>query len=45
MTDVNQAFAEIKRGAEEILVEEELLAKQAAKSREILDTKISSEYS
>ncbi|NQY49001.1 MAG: tyrosine--tRNA ligase [Colwellia sp.] len=27
MTDVNQAFAEIKRGAEEILVEEELLAK------------------
>ena len=27
MTDFNQAFAEIKRGAEEILVEEELLAK------------------
>jgi tyrosyl-tRNA synthetase len=27
MTDVNQAFAEIKRGAEEILVEDELLAK------------------
>ncbi|KGJ96635.1 tyrosine--tRNA ligase [Colwellia psychrerythraea] len=27
MTDVNQAFAELKRGAEEILVEEELLAK------------------
>ena len=27
MTDVNQAFAEIKRGAAEILVEEELLAK------------------
>ncbi|HBY86471.1 MAG TPA: tyrosine--tRNA ligase [Colwellia sp.] len=27
MTEVNQAFAELKRGAEEILVEEELLAK------------------
>ena len=27
MTDVNQAFAEIKRGAEEILVEDELLEK------------------
>ncbi|GAA0813600.1 tyrosine--tRNA ligase [Colwellia sp. D2M02] len=27
MTDVNQAFAELKRGAEEILVEEELLEK------------------
>jgi len=27
MTDVSQAFAELKRGAEEILVEEELLAK------------------
>jgi len=27
MTDVSQAFAEIKRGAEEILVEDELLAK------------------
>jgi tyrosyl-tRNA synthetase len=27
MTEVNQAFAEIKRGAEEILVEEELLEK------------------
>ena len=27
MTDVNQAFAELKRGAAEILVEEELLAK------------------
>jgi len=27
MTDVNQAFAELKRGAEEILVEEELLTK------------------
>ena len=27
MTDFNQAFAELKRGAEEILVEEELLAK------------------
>ena len=27
MTDVNQAFAELKRGAEEILVEDELLAK------------------
>ena len=27
MTDVNQAFAELKRGSDEILVEEELLAK------------------
>jgi len=27
MTEVNQAFAELKRGSEEILVEEELLAK------------------
>ena len=27
MTDVSQAFAELKRGAEEILVEEELLEK------------------
>ena len=27
MTEVNQAFAEIKRGAEEILVEEDLLEK------------------
>jgi len=27
MTDVNQAFAELKRGAEEILIEDELLAK------------------
>ena len=27
MTEVNQAFAELKRGTEEILVEEELLAK------------------
>lgn len=27
MTDVSQAFAEIKRGAEEILLEDELLEK------------------
>jgi len=30
MTDVSQAFAELKRGAEEILVEDELLAKLKA---------------
>ncbi|MDO6487932.1 tyrosine--tRNA ligase [Colwellia sp. 6_MG-2023] len=30
MTDVSQAFAELKRGSEEILVEEELLAKLKA---------------
>jgi len=27
MTDINQAFAELKRGAEEILLETELLEK------------------